>query len=174
MSNKLPNVIDPVYCAQHEKQYVVSVSQGLFPRLEALVISTENDVEVRVSFYRHKQLRSPALDMELKTTLVLQCQRSLQKFKHELELSLTVVFVESLELAKDFPKEVEIYELVEEKIPLLDLVEDELLLGIPLSPVDSSRVMEYENKEFEEQSSEQEVAQKENPFEALRALQKNK
>jgi uncharacterized protein len=173
MSNKLPRIIDPVYCTQHEKEYVVSVPQSQFLRLVEQVSSAENNVLVEARFFRNKQLRLPALDLKLKTTLLLKCQRSLDTFEHEVEVELTGVFVDSISGVNEIPDSIEVYEIVDDEVLLLELIEDELLLDIPLSPVDDSAVMGYENTEpeFEEQSSEENM-KKENPFAALSALQK--
>lgn len=174
MFNKLPRIIDPVYYAHHEKEYVVSVPQSDFMRLTEQVDSTDNDVEVAVKFFKHKQLRLPALHLKLQTKLSLKCQRSLQLFEHVVELELTGVFVESILLAKDIPESIEVYELVDEEVSLFELVEDELLLDIPLSPVDQSTDLNYRNTEFEEQSSEEKLIKKDNPFAMLKSLQKDK
>ena len=173
MFNKLPRIIDPVYYAQHEKEYVVSVPQADFMRLTEQVDSANNDVEVAVKFFKHRQLRLPALHLKLKTTLFLKCQRSLQLFEHAVEVELTGVFVESILLAKDIPESIEVYELVDEEVSLFELVEDELLLDIPLSPIDSSTNLNYKNTEFEEQSSEEKIIKKDNPFAALKVLKKD-
>lgn len=175
MSDKLPRIIDPVYCAQHEKEYVVSVPQSQFLRLSGQVSSTENDVNVSIRFYRNRLLRLPAFDLTLQTTLTLKCQRSLELFEHKVNVSITGVFVSSVLLAKDIPESIEVYELVNDEVILFELVEDEILLDIPLSPVDNSTTMAYENKEpeFEEQSSEENLTKKENPFAALKSLRKD-
>lgn len=174
MSDKLPKIIDPVYFAQHEKEYVVKVPQSQFLRLSEQVNSTENDVNVSIRFYRHWQLRLPAFDLKLQTTLSLKCQRSLKLFEHDVEIAITGVFVKSILLAEDIVDSVEVYELSDDEVMLFDLIEDELLLDIPLSPIDDSSELEYENKEFEDKSSEENLIKKESPFAALKELQKGK
>jgi uncharacterized protein len=173
MSNKLPNIIDPVYCSQHEKQYVVSIEQATFLRLVAQVIATDSDVEVSVKFYRNKKLRLPAFDMSLRTQLSLRCQRSLQEFEHLVSVDISGVFVESMALGKDVPEAIEIYEMVSEKISLLEIIEDELLLDIPLAPVDKITKMAYSNINNNSKTKllEKEI-RKETPFAVLKDLQK--
>jgi len=175
MFDKLPDLIDPVYSAQHNKQFVARVNQARFPRLKEQLFSAENDVEVTVQFYYHKQFRMHAFDMQLKTVFELECQRSLQPFDYPITSSVTGVFVESAALAEELPSEIEVYEISEEKISLIELIEDELLLNIPLAAINDQSEMAYDNQlEDEEISLEvDELEKKENPFAVLQGLKNN-
>uniref|UniRef100_Q31HS0 Large ribosomal RNA subunit accumulation protein YceD n=1 Tax=Hydrogenovibrio crunogenus (strain DSM 25203 / XCL-2) TaxID=317025 RepID=Q31HS0_HYDCU len=175
MFDKLPDLIDPVYSAQHNKQFVARVNQARFPRLKEQLISAENDVEVNVQFYYHKQFKMHAFDLQLKTVFVLECQRSLKPFDYPVASSVTGVFVESAALAEDLPSEVEVYELSEEKISLIELIEDELLLNIPLAAINDQSEMAYDNQLEDEKTSLEvdELEKKENPFAVLQGLKNN-
>ncbi len=176
MLNKLPNFIDPLYYSQQKKQYTVSIKQSVFLRLIEQVVATNNNVDISIEFYRHKKLRLPAFDLKIKANLLLKCQRSLQNFEHVIQIAITGVFVESKYLEYEVDDSIEVYELLNEKISLLDLIEDELLLAIPLSPIDEMAEVIYKNKDpvAEDLFSQQEpLIKKENPFAALKKLQKN-
>lgn len=172
MFDKLPNFIDPIVSVQHNKCFAVSVNQGLFPRLVEQTLSQENDVEISIEFYYDKVLKFPAYRMQLKTILVLECQRSLTAFNYPVEVEIEGVFIESLALAEEVPDNVEIYELEGETISLMDLVEDELLLQIPLSPINPSTKMDYDFQadEIELEAEKEEFETKPNPFAALKGL----
>ncbi len=172
MLNKLPDLIDPIYFAQHEKFYDMAVPLSLFPRLREQVLSEGKLVQVSVQFYRQAKLRAPAFKLTLETSLVLNCQRSLESFDHPIHSEISGVFVESLAMAKDIPSDFEVYEFVGGKISLYEIIEEELLLNIPMAPIDSTRQMAYDNAEQEIALVESEITQKENPFAALKALQK--
>lgn len=174
MFDKLPDLIDPVYSSQHDKRFVARVNQARFPRLKQLLVSTEHDVEVDVHFYYHPQYKMHAFDMKLDTIFTLECQRSLKSFDYPSSSSVTGVFVESMALAEELPSDVEVYEMSEEKISLMDLVEDELMLSVPLSAIDNASEMEYQNPPEENALPEdKELEKKENPFAALKGLKDN-
>ncbi|AZR82546.1 YceD family protein [Thiomicrospira sp. S5] len=174
MLDKLPDLIDPVYSSQHDKRFVARVNQERFPRLKQLLFSAEHDVEVDVHFYYHPQYKMHGFDMELDTVFTLECQRSLKGFDYPSSSTITGVFVESMALAEDLPSDVEVYEVSEEKISLMDLVEDELMLSVPLSPINEASEMDYQNPSEEVGlPEEKELEKKENPFAALKGLKDN-
>ncbi len=174
MFNKLPKLIDPIVAVQHDKCFVARVNQGLFSRLVKLTLCQENEVEVSIQFFYDKVLRFPAFKMSLSTTLILECQRSLTPFEYLCEASVKGIFVESMALVEDIPEDVEVYELSadEEKISLIELVEDELLLCIPLAPVNESTEMDYLSHELHDNLEEKKIQTKPNPFAVLQGLKK--
>lgn len=174
MFDNLPDFIDPVYCAQHNKQYTARVNQASFPRLRQQLLADDLDVEVSVHFYNHRQFKMHAFDLQVKTQFQLECQRSLKPFSLEVASSVTGVFVESMALAEDLPSEVEVYELETDKISLIGLIEDELLLQIPMVPINEVSSMDYDNQVEDELSEpETELTQKPNPFAVLQGLKNN-
>ncbi|MGC9386595.1 MAG: YceD family protein [Hydrogenovibrio sp.] len=141
MLNKLPDLIDPVHSSQHHKHFVARVKQAAFPRLKQQLVQADKDVDVDVRFFRHPQHKMHAFEMRVETVMVLECQRSLQPFEFSVSSKIVGVFVESMSLAEDLPSDVEVYELSEDKISLMTLVEDELLLLVPLSPINEASEM---------------------------------
>ena len=177
MLNKLPDWIDPVSSAQHDKHFVARVNQSLFKRLSEVVLETSHDVDVDIRFYFHRKLKVPAFELKVKTVVVLQCQRSLKSFEWPVDASASGVFVETLSQLDEMPEDVEVYELIDEKVSLRELVEEEILLNVPMVPIDASAEMEYRNDEADLElnlnGSEAEMPTEDiNPFAALKALQK--
>jgi len=173
MFDNLPDLIDPVYCAQHNKHYTARVNQADFSRLKKLLFADDLAVEVSVRFYYHRAFKLHAFDLQVKTQFQLECQRSLKPFKLDVESAVTGVFVESMTLAKDLPSEVEVYKLETEKVSLISLIEDELLLQLPLAPIDENSTMDYENLvEGNLSEQEAELTQNPNPFAVLQGLKK--
>jgi uncharacterized protein len=173
MSEKLPELIDPVYCAQHHKAYAGQVKQARFPRLADQLVQADDWVEVAIKFYPCPGVKAYGFDLRVKTCLRLQCQRSLQPFGFPVDVALSGAFVESMALAESLPEETAVFELPEDKVALNALVEDELLLQIPLSPVDTSASLpDYEPAVPEWGASESDVhdEKSDNPFQALQGL----
>ncbi|WP_373017973.1 DUF177 domain-containing protein [Thiomicrorhabdus sp.] len=180
MFDKLPELIDPLNLVNHNKHIMARVNQGRFKRLSELVVDHDREVIVELDFYYDKTLKMPAFTMKLETSLNLQCQRSLETFDLPVKSEVKGVIAESTVLTDDIPNDVEIFELVEEKVSLPEWVEDELLLSVPLAPVKDGSSIEYENtsesttdEENElESASEEESSRKPNPFAVLQGLKK--
>lgn len=134
MFEKLPDLIDPIHCAKHNMHFKSAVNQSAMKRLVDQLVTSDNLVEVELSFYQHPGLKSPAFELKLKTKLRLECQVSLENFDYPVETCTRGVFVASLLLAEDLTEDIEVYELGEENISLLELLEDEVLLAVPMVP----------------------------------------
>ncbi|MCF6253235.1 MAG: YceD family protein [Thiomicrorhabdus sp.] len=171
MLDKLPEFIDPINAVNHNKQFVGRVNQSRLKRLVDLVGIANRDIQVELNFYYDKNLRFPAFTMKLKTVLDLQCQRSLEMFEYLIESEIKGIFTESLELTKDLPEEIEVFELTEDKMSSFDWVEEEMLLSVPLAPIDESSSMHYENETVLE-DSDIGSSKKPNPFAILQTLKK--
>ncbi|QCU89885.1 YceD family protein [Thiomicrorhabdus sediminis] len=177
MFNKLPELIDPIYSVNHNKRFTGSVNQSRLKRLVEAVVDADREVEVQLDFFYDKALKFPAFIMKLNTSLNLQCQRSLQAFDLPVNTEVKGVFTESLALTEDLPTDVEVYELDGEKVSPFDWIEEELLLCVPLAPIDeSSSAPAYKAESPEANKKSQglidDEAQKPNPFAALQGLKK--
>ncbi|VAW44328.1 hypothetical protein MNBD_GAMMA04-180 [hydrothermal vent metagenome] len=171
MLDKLPEFIDPINAVNHNKQFVGRVNQSRLKRLVELIGSADRDIQVELNFYYDKVLKFPAFTMKLETVLELQCQRSLEMFDFLVQSEVKGVFTESLLLTKDLPAEIEVFELTEDKMSSFNWVEEELLLSVPLAPIDDSSSMQYENESISV-ISDDDSAEKTNPFAILQTLKK--
>ncbi len=167
MFDKLPDWIDPVHCAEHNMRFQARVNQCDMPRLTEQVYETKNDVLVTVAFKRHPKLKAPWIDIKVKTELVLECQRTLEPYIYPVESHMQGVFLSSMAMAEDVDEDLEVFELPEGKISLLEYIEDELLLAIPMVPRQESASIEWQDEPFEEGAI---VVKKENPFAKLKQM----
>lgn len=179
MFNKLPDLIDPIYSVNHNKRFNGRVNQSRLKRVVEVVNEADREVDVQIEFFYDKVLRFPAFIMKIQTSLNLQCQRSLKAFDLPVDTEVKGVFTETLALTQDLPTDVEVYELDGDKISLHELVEEELLLCVPLAPVDnSSSAPDYNGASNKTDVANQqgqiteEAPQKPNPFAALQGLKK--
>lgn len=137
-------------------------------RLQGLLNDTDGEARYTIEF-DHDALRVPYVELRIEAQLPLVCQRSLQRFL------LPVSLVQRLGLVRDEADEAALppdYEalLVPEDGMLhpADLVEDELVLAVPVVPVNP----ESDAVERDWPAQEEELA-KANPFAALASLKKN-
>lgn len=137
-------------------------------RLRSLLNDTEGQASYVIEFDRDA-LQVPYVELRIDAELPLVCQRSLQRFL------LPVRLVQRLGLVRDeadeaaLPPEYEAMLVPEDgMLHPADLVEDELVLAIPVVPVaPGSEAVERD------WSPEQEEVAKASPFAALASLKKN-
>ncbi len=149
--------------------YEGAVALAEMTRLGELLYSAdsgrnERQVEVRFEFSRN-EYDVPMIAGRLQTSLELQCQRCLQALDMPLELDFRLMIDASDELVRD--SSLDTLYSDDGFIDLYEVVEDELILAIPLVPLHEDVSC---NEYWLAADSEAEPAEKENPFAVLRQL----
>jgi uncharacterized protein len=176
MFNKLPEYIDPIHSVTHDKQFVGRVNQSRLKRLGELTVAADREVQVELNFFYDKALRFPAFIMKLETVLDLQCQRSLKTFSYPIKTEIKGIFTTSLALATDLPADIEVFLRNEDdaKLSSYAWVEDELLLSVPMAPVDETSSLDYVNDHgsmtADDSGAQGLSSEKTNPFAKLQGL----
>jgi uncharacterized protein len=111
---------------------VVSLPQAALPRLATALTTAAGQVDATVTFDRLGA--TPVLDIRASTRAELVCQRCLQPLHVDLTGESRVGLVETLAQADALPEEVEPVWVEARKVDLGELVEEELLLALPLVP----------------------------------------
>lgn len=158
--------IIPYQQAQQAGYCNTKVPIKTFSRLLASILDSNEEVSINLRFTTLAQ-NIPVLEGEIKTTVNLSCQRCLQPMSWPLNIVMKLAFLsnEAYEsvLSEDYDS---IIVTQDETFILQDLIEDELLLALPLTA-----------KHTEDTQCNQEVLaytpQKNNPFQILDQL-KNK
>ena len=102
-------------------------------RLTSLLHSDVGSVSATLLFRQRRDgWLAAVLDYEAAVQLV--CQRCLEPFRHELAQSVKVVVADSDSLPATVPEGFEPFELEEGRLQPAQLVEDELIVAIPLVP----------------------------------------
>lgn len=134
MFTRLPDLVDPLFYAEQKRQIKAKVAQAQLPRLVEATTDSSGDVFVEMAFFKQKPTGSPAFDLHIKTKLKLMCQRTLQAFEHPVDISIRGVFLPATQLFEELDAEWEVFNLPEDKMSLIPIIEDEILLAIPLAP----------------------------------------
>ncbi len=167
MSAELPEILDAWRMVAARREFEGRVALAALPRLRDALLDAEGEVSFALGF-DVDAMRVPYLELRIDTELPLQCQRSLERF-------LFPVHVEQrLGLIRDEDEEAGLpggYEPLlvgaDGALRPLDLVEDELILALPVVPVKpGSEAVERDWPV----SAEEEV--RTNPFAGLSALKK--
>lgn len=168
MQNRLPEIIDPTHLADKRGELHGQIPIRHLTRLSEKLVN--DDGVVTVDLYFGREGRTPKIDGSLKATLQLECQNCLQgvefEINHEVKLGVVITF----EQVERLSEQLEPLLLEEETIPLITLVEDELLLHLPDYPKHAhdcmvDKVIKKHIVAFDEVAS-----KKPNPFSVLATL----
>jgi uncharacterized protein len=137
-------------------------------RLQGLVADTEGQCTYALEFAHDDILRVSYVELTIETALPLICQRSLQRFLLPVSSVQRLGLIRSEAEEAALPPEYEALLVPDDgMLRPADLVEDELVLAVPLVPVaPGSEAVEQDWPATEEEVS------KANPFAALAALKK--
>jgi len=133
MVERLPEYIDPLYLADKNAELKGQLFLSELDRLADLLYSDTGTVAVELRFAREGRLAT--LQGLISAELELKCQNCLQLLAWPLQSSFRLGLVNSMAQADRLPEDCEPLLVVEgQKIPLKDIVEDELLLALPSFP----------------------------------------
>jgi len=134
MHQQLPKEIDPFRLASNGLRLEGTLSLSIMSRLSAAIVDDQGDVEVTLQF-DVDQTGTPYMVGNIKTALPLICERCMQTMQYDVDTDLSVGLIRHESQAEDLA---EIYEpwLIEgdKPVALSSVVEDELLLAIPIVP----------------------------------------
>lgn len=131
---KLPITIDPFKSAQRRLECDGVFELSGMNRLLAACQSCSGQVKVNVKF-DVDELRLVVISGKASASVALTCQRCTEDFEQALEVEFTFSPVKNPEKAAELPSYYDAIELDENgEVNLRELVEDELLLAIPLIP----------------------------------------
>jgi uncharacterized protein len=133
MSRDYPDWVNPWTAAEGQRQFAGSMALSQMLRLLPLLSSEDGLVRFELAFQLDQE-RRPEIDIQVIAELPLICQRSLQQYLEPIRRQ-SVVIVVMTQAEQDLLPEAAEPVLVEEgRIALKRLVEDELLLAVPLVP----------------------------------------
>ncbi|MCT8558562.1 23S rRNA accumulation protein YceD [Glaesserella parasuis] len=170
---KLPLTIDPYKDAQRRMDYEGYISANLLSRLGESVGQVLGDAQVTLSLYVDPQ-KLTVVKGSAKVDVELDCQRCSNPFTQTLDCTFCFSPVSNMDQADNLP---EIYEPIEVdsfgEINLLDMIEDEFILSLPLVPMHTNEHCEVSESELVFGELPEELAKKPNPFAILANLKKN-
>ena len=170
---KLPLTIDPHKDAQRRMDYEGYIPSSLLSRLGESVSNVLSDAQVTLSLYVDPQ-KLTVIKGTAQVEVELECQRCGNPFSQTVDCSFCFSPVKNLEQIDDLP---EIYEPVElnefGEVNLLEMIEDEFIISLPLVPMHNSEHCEVSVAEQVFGKLPEELAKKPNPFAVLANLKKN-
>ncbi|MEJ2788498.1 MULTISPECIES: YceD family protein [unclassified Pseudoxanthomonas] len=168
MSVNTPEMLDAWRMVAARRSFEGRLPLSAMTRLQGLLVDTEGDVRYTIEFDRDA-LQVPYIGLRIEVGLPLVCQRSLRRFVLSVTVEQRLGLVRSEDEESALPPGYEALLVPEDgMLRPSELVEDELVLAVPVVPVDPTS----EAVEREWAADEEEVA-KTSPFAALASLKKN-
>jgi uncharacterized protein len=147
MSRDFPDFVDPWKAADGKRAFEGTMPLKRMHRLAPLLASTESsgdgsgtiggDWPTEAWFmvrFGHDHEGTVIIDIEVRAELPLVCQRSLEPYLEKVSRHAELAVVKSVAEQDLLPEHYEPVQVEHGRLALLDLVEDELLLGVPQVP----------------------------------------
>ncbi len=131
---RLPLTIDPLRYAKARRELAGTVAFAQMPRLAEMLSATEGLAQVQMSFLFDEEHRT-VVKVCVQATLPLICQRCMQTVQYPVDVTAALCPVNDEAEAALLPEHYEPVVLTDEQCSPLNMVEEELLLSIPLVPV---------------------------------------
>lgn len=168
MLEQLPELIDPLQCAEKRRSFKGEIALSALPRLVDALAETSGHVAFSLAF--DKQGSRAVVEGHLCATLLLTCQNCLHSLAWPVEIDFHLGIVTSPDEANLLPEAYEPLLVGEDKIPLRDIVEEELLLSLPAFPKHTEGDC-FHKKRFKATVPERAEAERsDNPFSVLAKL----
>lgn len=160
--------INPLRLAKAKERIVGNVQLASLARLKGILLENKGKLKYSLSF-DYDESGVCVVESSIEARLILQCQRCFEPVEVEIQKSSLLGLVNDEDEFDSLAREYEPLQLNDSVITVEELVEDELLLSIPLSalhPVDKCTGIE----DLERINAEAKL----NPFSGLAALIKDK
>ena len=168
------------FCAPQSYVGAGFLSMSDMPRVaeEASIVNPSDGFNWSVKTHFHDSPGSEPLqilELGLKGRLHLVCQRCLQDCAVDLDEKRRFILVLTDSEADDYPLEDEEQEplVVSQHFNLLETMEDEVLLSLPLIPKHPDGFCEPHASTFGDEADEAVLNERENPFNILKNMKKN-
>ena len=129
----IPLRVKASQAALRREAFTGSVPLAQLPRLAASLADTSGTLHVELQATRDGDGQG-WLHGEIRGRLPLTCQRGLHAFDWDCDVALSLALVETESEEAKMLKETDAYLVEDDELPLRDLVEDEVLLALPMTP----------------------------------------
>lgn len=158
--------INPVQLAAQNEQI-----QGQLPlvdceRLLPLLRENTGCIDFSLQFMQDDSQRA-IVHLNLSAVLMLECRRCLQPLSQQFEVAVDLAVIDKVEAAEDLPETYEPLLLTDGSVALESLIEDELLLNLPVMPGHSDQECPVA---LPENWISNELEERKNPFGVLKKL----
>lgn len=169
MSDKFPDLIDPLLFAERRSALSGELKIAVLERLSDSVVDRGGSVSVGIEF--GKEGKRVVISGHIEGTVELECQSCLQMLAWPLDIDFKLAVVASLQEAKQLD-DCEPLMLDGDTISLNALIEDEILLALPDYPRHEHDCLAHNRSEDADYHATDSQIKVNNPFSVLAKLKK--
>ncbi len=162
-------LIDPFKVAKSKTTLVLTIAPQDMPRLSEVAVSLQ-EVQAELAFAWDDQRRLRVAG-QVSTQLEITCQRCMEPMPLDLKVAVDAAVVWNEEQASQLSSDIDPWLGEDERINLHELLEEELLLALPIMPAheesDCKGLSSFTTQPYEEPS------ERPKPFAGLASLMKN-
>ena len=133
MSRDYPDLVNPWKAADGHRSFHGTMQISRMERLTSVLEEPSGEAGFSIRF-GYDQQRNVIIDITVDAKLSLLCQRSLQPYLEPVRRKSRLVVIADLEEQDQLPSDADPVLVEDNRLTLLALVEDELLLGVPQVP----------------------------------------
>lgn len=168
MHTKLPELLEIKRNADKGAEFHGKWPISELPRLNELLVNDAGDVEVSLNFGRQGKIRYVSGTISGK--LAVTCQRCMQPMDLALNVEYKLGLIQSEEQADQLADEFEPLLVNEDQLSVPYLLEEELLLAIPLVAMHDTECSDFIVEQKKWQAENESEQKKNNPFSVLKDL----
>lgn len=168
MAMNLPATVDAWRMVAARCSYTGMLPVAGMARLGEVLAAQDGTIEYALDFGRD-EIGTPILTVRAKAPLTLTCQRTLEPFVLPVTVDSRLGLIRSDAEEAALPPGCEPLVVVDDHIDPAAVIEDELLLAVPLVPVSPQSTWPAEGLKSEEPDA-PEASPQDNPFAVLREL----
>jgi uncharacterized protein len=173
MSSELPERVDPFRLCDQARSFEGRVNLADLPRLAEALASTEGQASYRIACDRDEQRRA-RIRGSVEAELTVICQRCMRPMRLPVHVEFQLALVSGESQVAQLPDDYDPLLLEgEETLRLADVIEDELLLALPVAPLHPIDECSVKPADWSPPESEPETdSKRENPFAVLAGLKR--
>ena len=172
MLDRLPEYIDPVHLADKRGELKGQIPILSLDRLADFLADDKGAVSIDLFFSREGHI--PLAEGDITANLELVCQNCLAAVTWPINSHIKLGMVKTIDQANRLPEEYEPLMIVEDKVLLKNIIEDELLLLLPSFPKHDNNCLipQTSHNGTELFLTDEQSSPKKNPFAILATLKK--
>ena len=170
MNKSLKIAVDPYLCADQRREYAGTISYDEMERVQEHILSTTQPLNVELSFSKDRKFI--VVIGRIYGDLVLECAACLGEVILPVDIAVRLAIINDEEKASLVPELYEPWLMDDDRLMLSQLIEDELLLELPVIARHTSCPVDLPHSSSSDDYVE-ETEIKENPFKVLEALKKH-
>jgi uncharacterized protein len=167
MSLALPERVDASRMVQARRSFQGQLPLASFKRLRESLAAVDGAADYDLEFGRD-ELGIAFLAVRVETELPLTCQRTLEVYRQPVRVDQRLGLIENENEEAALPSGYEPLLLAGDALNLAEVIEDELILALPVVPLKPGAPLEWHDEAEPEQGD----AEQPNPFAALAKLKK--